>query len=129
LTQPTREARNDVWGIRAEGEWKVTIRKATIIVQSDGLHHIEIMDVIEFEGQFWLVPEWLDNTSLEVTMPVRIISLATIRHSRSAGYPEFVVEDPIPKSVFDGLIQSPEARGFVVRERPDIRFPIPPSLH
>jgi hypothetical protein len=62
-------------------------------------------------------------------MPVRIISLATIRHSKSAGNPEFVVEDPIPKSVLDGLIHSPEARGFVVREQPPIQFPIPAVLN
>ena len=108
----------------------MTVYRATLIIRlDDGTHYVAGMDVIEFKGQFWLVPEWLENSSLRVRIPARIVSLASIRHSRSSGNPEFVVEDPIPKLVFDGLIQSPEARGFVVQERPEIQFPIPPVLH
>jgi hypothetical protein len=99
------------------------IYRATLVIRIDDTHHVAFMDVIEFEGKFWLVPEWLDNASLGVSMPVRIISLEKIRHSRSAGHPEFVVDDPIPKSVSDGPIQPAEAHGFVVKERPAIQFP------
>jgi hypothetical protein len=108
----------------------MTIYRATLIIRADdGTHDVAFMDVIEFESLFWLVPEWLDNSSLGVSTPVRIVSLATVRHSRSRGNPEFVVEDPIPKAVFDGLHQSPEARGFVILERPAIQFPLPPIVN
>ncbi|WP_157158778.1 hypothetical protein [Bradyrhizobium genomosp. III] len=107
----------------------MTVRRATLIIQEGAVCQVAFMDVVEFDGQFWLVPEWFENISLGVMRPVRIISLATIRHTRSPGNPEFVVEDPIPKSVFDGLTQLPEARGFDVRELPAIQFPIPPALN
>lgn len=109
---------------------EMTIYKALLIIRTDGTHDIELMDVIEFDGKFWLVPEWLDNPSLGMTMPARIVSLATIGHNRSTGNPQFTVEDPIPRSVFEGSIPSPEeAHGFVVLERPAIRLPIPPVLN
>jgi hypothetical protein len=105
------------------------IYRATLIISDGSLHHVVFMDVIEFDGQFWLVPEWLENTSLGVMKPVRIVSLATVRHSRSRGNPQFVVEDPIPKAVFEGPSQSSKASGFDVRELPAIQLPIPPALH
>jgi hypothetical protein len=108
----------------------MTIRRGNGIVKDhDGIHHVSFFDVIEYKGQFWIVPEWLVNTSQGVQRPARIVSLATRRHSRSRGNPEFVVDDPIPISVFEGRTESPEASGFVVQEMPDIEFPIPPAVH
>jgi hypothetical protein len=52
------------------------ILKAVVILGGD-THEIHKADVIEHAGQFWIVPEWLDNIALGVTMPRRIISLAT----------------------------------------------------
>lgn len=105
------------------------LRGNGIVRDHDGLHHVTFFDIIEYRGQFWIVPEWLVNTSLGVQRPTRIVSLATIRHSRTPGKPEFVVEDPIPISVFEGRTESPKASGFVVQEMPDIQFPIPPAVH
>jgi uncharacterized protein YodC (DUF2158 family) len=102
------------------------ILKATVILQSTA-HEVHTVDVIEHEGQFWLVPEWYDNQAQGVTMPARIISLATLPHQRGQGSPEFVVNDPIPKYVFDGHIPPEQAHKYVVQEQPWIRFPIPPA--
>lgn len=98
----------------------------TILAYPDGTHHVHTTDVIEFRGTFWLVPEWLDNRVQKLTKPVRIVSLATLPHSRTGRF--FVVNDPIPKSVFDGQIPPQEAGKFVVIENPDISFPID-TLH
>jgi hypothetical protein len=103
----------------------MAIYRATIIIETDGTHTIEQMDVIEFDGQFWLVPEWFDNPSLGVTVPARIISLAAIPHYHLIDSSQFVVENPISRSIFEGE----EDRGFVVLERPAIQFPIPPVLN
>jgi hypothetical protein len=105
------------------------IYRANLIIQTGAAHDNEIMDVIEFAGQFWLVPEWLDNAALGVTMPARMISLAPIGHNQlTAGIKYFVIEDPIPRSIFDGSIPEAEARGFVLIDRPPVQFPIPPTL-
>ena len=97
------------------------IAKAYVVIDG-GLYKV---DVIEFEGRFWLVPEWLDMPAQGVSMPRRIVSLETIPHQRiEGGNPEFVVNDPVPKAVFEGRSQSEGGQLFVVRELPEIRVPI-----
>jgi hypothetical protein len=107
------------------------IRSAyTVIAEDDGKHAIHITDVIEHAGKFWLVPEWLDNQVQKVTMPLRIISLETLIHKRMEGEnPEFVVEFPVPRYVFDGRIPPEEAGKYVVVESPEILIPRDKSLH
>ena len=97
------------------------IFKTAVIV--DGA--IQSMDTIEHEGSFWLVPEWLDMPAQGVTMPRRIVSLATLRHERMSGNPDFVVSDPVPKFVFDGAVPSQLAHMYIVKELPELRFPMP----
>jgi hypothetical protein len=71
----------------------------------------------------------LDSTVQKVTRPVRIVSLATLPHQRGKFSPEFVVDGPVPKYVFDGRIPSQEASKYVVVEMPDILIPIEPKFH
>jgi len=98
--------------------------KATVILASH-VHEIVLTDVVEHEGQFWLVPEWFENSVLKVRKPTRLIGIAKLRHQRSKTYPEFVVEDPIPKSVFFDEAIPPELENkYEILESPDIRFPI-----
>jgi len=100
------------------------VRKALLIV-ADEAHTRTLMHVIEYRDEFWLVPEWLDNQTQKLTRPLRIVSLRTIPHQRLPGQiPEFVVNDPVPKYVFDGQIPPQEASKYVVVEDPDIRIPI-----
>jgi hypothetical protein len=102
------------------------IRKA-LVVTDDG--SIFQSDVIEHEGSFWLVPEWLDVPGRGVTMPRRIVSMATVRYQRTPGaHREFVVNDPIPKAVLDGRAPSQEASKYDVRELPEIEFPLPKRM-
>jgi hypothetical protein len=86
---------------------------------------IQSMDTIEHEGAFWLVPEWLDFPARGVSMPRRIVSLATLRHEKMSGNPDFVVGDPVPRFVFDGEIPSQLKHMYIVRDLPEIRFPMP----
>jgi hypothetical protein len=98
------------------------IRKAMVVLDS-GLYK---SDVIEHDGLFWLVPEWLDLPAQGVTMPRRIVSLATMAHQRHEGAdPEFVVNNPIPKAVFEGRAPSLLADRYGVQELPEIRIPLP----
>jgi hypothetical protein len=100
----------------------MTVYHAQIIVAAD-VHEIHICDVISHEGQFWLVPEWLDSQDGKWTKPARIVPLATMPHQQGTGYPEFVVNDPIPKSVLFGRPSPEEAHKFAIVEYPEIVFP------
>ena len=103
-----------------------TIRKAALMVESGNIHGC---DVIEFEGTFWLVPEWLDVPARGVTKPRRIVSLAKVRYQRTPGADrEFVVNDPIPIAVLEGRAPSQIAERYDVRELPEIEFPLPKQL-
>jgi hypothetical protein len=97
------------------------ILKTALII--DGL--IESMDTIEHEGAFWLVPEWLDFPARGISMPRRIVSLATLRHERMNGNPDFVVSDQVPRFVFDGEVPSQLKHMYIVRDLPEIRLPTP----
>ena len=105
------------------------VLKAHVII-NDGAHAIHLMDVIEHRGGFWLVPEWLDNQAKTLTTPLRIVSLGTLAHQRNPGAnPEFLVEFPVPKYVFDGRVPPGEVGKYVVVESPDILIPLAPKLH
>jgi hypothetical protein len=107
------------------------IYKAMVIIASD-VHETRMVDVIEHDGEFWLVPEWLDNQVRRLTKPLRIVSLRTLPHQRIAGKdhpPDFVVNDPVPKYVFDGRTPPQEADKYVVVEGPEIYIPLASRLH
>ncbi|MCF3628191.1 hypothetical protein RJ527_08950 [Thalassospiraceae bacterium LMO-SO8] len=84
---------------------------------------VHTVDVIEHGDYFWLVPEWLDLQGKGVSKPARIVSLKTIPHERGEGDPEFVVSDPVPKSVFDGRAPEELAKRYIVIESPEIVVP------
>ena len=112
----------------------MTALQAAVIILDDAgeggpTQTISIMDVIEFDGQVWLVPEWLDIPDEKVTMPVRIVLLDVIPHERGTASPQIVVSGPVPKSVFEGRIPPELESQYVVIERPDIRLPLPSATH
>jgi hypothetical protein len=89
------------------------------------------MDTIEHQGRFWLVPEWIEAPVEGWRMPKRIICLENLQRQKlnpKAGYGDFSLSAPIPKAVLDGHDPQPLKGGYVVVERPDIRFPMPPSV-
>ena len=99
------------------------IRRAIVVVDDEFLK----MDVIDHEGDPWLVPEWLAANDGSHRIPVRMISLATVPHQVvPSGEPaNLVVNDPLPKSLLSGPIPEHEARRFRVLDYPDIRVPTP----
>ena len=103
------------------------IYKATVIIADDNVHNAYQIDVIEDADDFWLVPEWLESPDGKTRRPARIVSLATLPHQRGKDSPEFVVDDPVPKYVFDGRIPPQEASKYIVIEAPEILFPIEPK--
>lgn len=81
-----------------------------------------LCDTIEHEGALWLVPEWLEAPDLKVRKPVRIIRLSGLEYQQFQNpHPaDFLLNDPIPKDVFEGRAPSVEGGPFLVVEAPEI---------
>jgi hypothetical protein len=101
----------------------------TTWLMTGGAHWL--MDTIEYQGRFWLVPAWLDRRSAGWTRPLRIVWLATGQHKRTKvnDQADFLVEEPIPKAVFDGRIPSQLTGKVAVIEAPDIKVYFPAGVH
>jgi hypothetical protein len=105
------------------------MKHAAIIIAHDG-HEVNYVDVIEYEGEFWLVPHWLEDQVARVQRPLRIIPLAAMEHSRAPGAdPEFVLALPLPSTLFGDRIPPDTAQAYRVVELPDIHIPIARDLH
>lgn len=103
------------------------ILKTFVFFSDTAPSHIFSVDTIEYQGSFWLVPEWIDNPEQRWTMPARIICLDGLIHQRTSWESgEFVLNGGIPKDVFDGQI--PPGDKYVVIERPNIRIPYPTDV-
>ena len=97
-------------------------RSKKILVGSDD-GTIYTVDTLEHEGKSWLVPEWLEAPTEGWRTPKYMICIDGLRRSGPTGpdYPaEWVLDDPIPKSVLDGETEDQ----FEVVHTPDIRIPI-----
>jgi hypothetical protein len=86
------------------------------------------IDTIEYEGQFWLVPEWLLSPDGTEMRPARIIRLLSIPHEgdpRQKDPPQFVIPGPLPEHVLQGLPPLYARPKYEVVEAPDIWFQTP----
>lgn len=84
-----------------------------------------LCDTISHEGEFWIVPRWLIDPTKGVEYPERIIRLASIPHQKSDGKRyDFLLNDPMPKAVFDGQPNAQSGIEYDVRERPPLSFPV-----
>jgi hypothetical protein len=102
----------------------------TLMGFSDGDGTMFLADTIEYEGKYWLVPQWLEAPAEGWKRPARIVSLAPLKHQKSTmpGI-DFVLNVPIPKAVFDGEVPTGSGAQYVVIERPDISLPTPKGIH
>jgi len=106
------------------------IYKTTVQFIEDG--QIVDVDTIEYKDMMWLVAIWNEIPEAGLTMPARIICLDVLPHQRiESGDPaDFVVNAPLPKSVFDGEIPKQiEGLELVVIENPDIRIETAKGVH
>lgn len=81
------------------------------------------VEVIEHEGELWLVGGWLANPQEQYKTPTRLVCLSRMKHQRcSPGRPhDFLTREPLPKAVLDRPTLPGERGGFVVLEAPDVR--------
>jgi hypothetical protein len=83
-------------------------------------------DAIQYQGKFWLVPEWLVSPDGQWRKPKRIISLENLEHQdlrklrlRPA---DLAINESIPKDVLDGKIAGHPHSKYVVVELPPFRI-------
>jgi hypothetical protein len=78
----------------------------------------------------WLVPKWLDNPTEGWKIPERLICLENLPHHKAAGFPfEYVVSEPIPKTVLHDPGPLPLGSKYEVLFAPDIRIPTRRGVH
>ena len=87
-------------------------------------------DVIEYEGQFWLVTRTLGSQDGKWRKPDRLVAFGSIPHQKTLSAPtDFVLNVPLPKALFDDDLPSEIACRYVVKEQPDITLPGPSQTH
>lgn len=96
------------------------------VVTFDDDSDLHYADSIEYEGQMWLVPEWIESPAGGWRMPRRLVCLNTMPHERKEGDPtgEFIVTWPIPKCVFNGELPREAKIKYVIVDSPNIRIPL-----
>jgi hypothetical protein len=93
---------------------------------------IYMCDTIEHEGKLWLVPHWLESPSEGTKQPTRIIRLDGLQYQRMtnpAYGADYILNEPLPKAVFEGPLPKELEGQYVAIERPDIPLPIPKGIH
>lgn len=90
----------------------------------DGIYTV---DVIEHAGEFWLVPEWIDNLAKGTSSPARIIRLNSVPHKKHLGAPigDFWIPFGVPKALILGPYPSEEQPQSDRMEAPDIQVERP----
>jgi len=104
----------------SESKKTVTILKTMIVVESK----ILICDTIRYEDKLWLVPLWLENKVEGLKMPARIIRIDTLKYQKlpvgSGSRADFVLNDPLPKSLLNCHVQPPTDFGYEFVDAPEI---------
>ena len=89
-------------------------------------------DVIAYEGEFWLVTEWLVTQDKKRMRPLRMVSLTGIPHEGGAGdrAPQFIVSERLPAALFaPATLPSDLRRKYPVVAAPDIEFANPQAQY
>jgi hypothetical protein len=100
-----------------------------VLVHYSDKFGISVADGIEYQGKRWVVGRWLENKTENYRSPERIICLDDLGcySAPKSEKSDFVLYAPLSKGVCEGTVPATSDSGFVVIERPDIRFPLPPT--
>jgi hypothetical protein len=94
--------------------------------------HINLVEAIEHEGEFLLVTMWLTNPALGLRKPGYVIPMRFLRHQqvKTEGRQfDFVINAPLPSSLFDGTMPPDEMAKHNVQNGPEIPFPFSEAKH
>ncbi len=89
---------------------------------------VRLVDTVEHQGMFWLVPHWRELPNTQWMTPARIIALASLGHVQDLGPSHqghrFVVNGPVPRELFDPTIPNQLRDRYIIVDEPDLK-----SLH
>jgi hypothetical protein len=113
-----------------DNETDVEILKTLVsFVEGGSLH---VADSIHYEGGLWIVLSWSEPLAEGLIMPSRIIRIDKLRYQKMAAGNHYgvdlVLNEPLPKGLFDGQLPQELASKFDVIERPNIKVR-PPTAH
>lgn len=93
---------------------------------------VAAIDTIEFQGGLWLVPMWLDQREQGWTSPEYIVRLDALAYDPVLAWPyrpNYWLNVPLPKDVYEGRAHSAPGQRFEVVHRPSLRIDVPTGLH
>jgi hypothetical protein len=100
----------------------VILKTLVSFIEGGALH---AADTIRYEGGLWIVLTWSKSQTEELVMPTRIIRIDTLRHQTMAAGNhygvDFVLNEPLPKGLFEDKIPAELVGKYDVVERPDIK--------
>jgi hypothetical protein len=100
-----------------------------IVILEDGVSGP--CSAVEYQDAIWLVPKWLPCSDAEYAKPERMIRLDQFRYQRidppvagegPLAEADFVIDDPIPRALFEAPLTPQLASRFSVLDRPDATF-------
>ena len=105
------------------------ILKALVFFTDDNSGSLFTCDAIHREGKNWLIPKWLGTGDTPKAFPERFICIDNLRHQKidNPNPHHFVLNEGIPKCVFDGVQPKDSDVTFLIVENPNI--PTEPSIH
>jgi len=86
---------------------------------------------VEYQGAIWIVPKWLPAPKEGYAKPERMIRMDQFQFQaiRQPATADFGINDPLPRSLFDGPLSDTLKTDYVVLDRPDVRFRMGGNLH
>ena len=101
------------------------VYRTIIQIEDDGSSGL--CDMIEYQGEMWLVPEWLPGSRPKTERPARIIYVPKdrLKSATSSYQADYFLESPVSKDALAGR-QTADSR---VVENPTIEVPVENTLH
>ncbi len=91
-----------------------------------------LIDVIQYQNKFWLVPEWLDSPDGQWSRPRRIISVKKLQRydlkAIGTEAADFALDETLAEDVLTGACSSGKASKYQIIDLPALRFR-KPQLH
>lgn len=93
-------------------------------------NRLSLITGIEHEGEPLAVLQWIGNPSIGQRKPVYVLPIKSVRHQfydDPAAPFRYMINDPLPKSLFDGSATRQVRKRYGVRKAPDVSLPMEPK--
>jgi hypothetical protein len=97
-----------------------TILKVSLFREGDVA--MGICAAIQYEGEIWLVPDWIRAKGGRSAKPLRMIPISRFPHKAlpKGDFADYAIDGLVPKFLFDLHLPAKKSVAFGVREKPDL---------